>query len=121
MRNLILGLVAASTLAVAASQPASAQVNVQIPGTGINVNFDPWNRGYYYEERSYYNTYPDSNYYYNTYPSSSSDMYYYNTYPSSTYYYTTTTPSYRYYNRYRVTPRARNYWVDRYGRIHYRR
>lgn len=111
MKTAILGLVAGSALLLSAAQPAEAQINLHIPGTGINVNYNPWNRGYY--DNYYYN----NGYYYNTYPNS---YYYYNTYPSGRYY--------RYYNRnprhnrvyYYDSYRGRQFWIDNKGRRHYR-
>ncbi len=84
MKYLILGLMTAGALTLSTAQPAQAQISVGIPGTGINVNYNPFNRGYYNDGYNY-NTYP--NYYYNN---GYNNGYYYNRYNNSN----------RYYNRY---------------------
>jgi hypothetical protein len=107
MKTAIFALVATAALFFGASEPASAQVNVRIPGTGINVNYNPFNRGYYYDDRYYYNRNPNNYYYYNRYPNNYNNNYYrrYNRNQN------------RYYNRY-YNQHNRGYWVDGRGRVH---
>lgn len=96
LKHLMLGLVAGGALMLSSAQPAKAQINLHIPGTGINFNYDPFDSGYNsgYYNNGYYNDYNYRNpYYYNQYPYNNNN-YYYNNYNNG-------------------------FWVDGNGRAHW--